>query len=190
MQAFLLVSAIFLALLLYHFCLFLSIFLALGVVEERLILNLLSIADYAPDLNSNEIVLTLNVGNKKHNSSMCKDKICELLHLLDIENNDCIKQIQINYRYGPDDKIEKAYLKNKDILLKDNLTCPRSITGLDNELLNQAIGIIEKNDSEIYDYQQHRNNRILRTSENIELENPMEGEVINNGNVNEQIVHA
>ena len=37
MQAFLLFSDIFLALLLYHFCLLLSIFQALGVVEERLI---------------------------------------------------------------------------------------------------------------------------------------------------------
>ena len=37
MQAFLLFSAFFLALLLYHFCLFLSIFRKLWVVEERLI---------------------------------------------------------------------------------------------------------------------------------------------------------
>ena len=38
MQAFFLVSAIFLALILYHFCLYLSIFRALRVVEETLII--------------------------------------------------------------------------------------------------------------------------------------------------------
>ena len=71
-------------------------------------------------LNSNEIALTLNVGDKKHHSSMSKEQICDVLRALDIENNDCIKQIQVNYR-NVSEKIEKAYLKERDIFIKDNV---------------------------------------------------------------------
>ena len=144
----------------------------------------------AYDYNSNEIVLTLNVGDRKHGSSMYKDKICELLHILDIDNNDCIKQIQVNYRHGKSDKIEKAYLKNKDIILRDNVKCLRSITGLDNELLNQANGIIEKNNTDIYDYQESRRKRIIKTNEQIILQNPPESEVIESEHTNRQIIHT
>lgn len=59
--------------------------------SQGIIRDLLSIMNSASNYNSNEIVLTLNVGDRKHNSSMYKDKICELLRLLDIDNNDCIK---------------------------------------------------------------------------------------------------
>lgn len=153
-----------------------------GIIQSQSMIQVLkSLMDSANDINSNGIVLTFNVGERKRNSSMYKDKVCELLQQLDIENNDCIKQIQVSYRNGKSEKIEKAYLKNKDIILRDDIRCQRSVTGLDNELLNQAIDIIEKNNSDIYEYQQFRNNNMLETSERILLQNPSESEVINNG---------
>ncbi len=125
-------------------------------------------------LNSNEIALNLNVGDKKHHSTMSKAQICDVLRALNIGDNDCIKQIQVNYRKSSSEKIEKAYLKERDIFIKDNVRCLRSIVGLDNAILEQSNEIIANNIIDINSYQTERRGRMIPTSSEIIFKNPPE----------------
>ena len=115
---------------------------------------------------------------------MSKEQICDVLRALDIENNDCIKQIQVNYR-NVSEKIEKAYLKERDIFIKDNVRCLRSIVGLNHALLNQANEIIDNNRNDINSYQTERRERIISNANEIIFKNPPESIEAGNEAINE-----
>lgn len=67
-------------------------------------------------LESNTFTLTLGLGRKKK-ASLDIGALIELLESINLDSN-CINEIAVNYRNGPDEKIDVAKLKDSTAVLK------------------------------------------------------------------------
>lgn len=67
-------------------------------------------------LESNTFTLTLGLGRKK-NASLDMGALIDLLDSINLDAN-CISEIAVNYRNGPNEKIDVAKLRNSNAILK------------------------------------------------------------------------
>lgn len=93
-------------------------FLAGQVHEERSVQgHLKALMEFSKTtLESNTFTLTLGLGKKKK-ATLDIGALIELLESINLDAN-CIKEIAVNYRNGPDEKIDIAKLKDSTTVLK------------------------------------------------------------------------
>ncbi|MEG0836190.1 MAG: DUF6731 family protein [Anaerovoracaceae bacterium] len=93
-------------------------FLANQVQEEHSVQgHLKALMEFSKTtLESNTFTLTLGLGKKK-NATLDIGALINLLESINLDAN-CIKEITVNYRNGPDEKIDIAKLKENTAVLK------------------------------------------------------------------------
>ncbi len=93
-------------------------FLKAQTQEDRNILqNLVGLMDFSKNtLESNTFNLTLGLGKKKR-ATLDIGSLMELLDSINLDSN-CIKEITVNYRNHPDEKIDIAKLRESNTILR------------------------------------------------------------------------
>lgn len=123
-------------------------FLADQVHEEKSVCShLKALAEFSKTtLESNSFTLTLGLGRKKK-ASLDIGALIELLESINLDAN-CINEIAVNYRNGPDEKIDIAKLKDSTAVLK--IYFPIQGTQLGTEYILNNMDEILRNERQKY----------------------------------------
>ena len=129
-------------------------FLAGQVHEERSVQgNLKALMEFSKTtLESRTFTLTLGLGRKK-NATLDIGALLNLLESINLDAN-CIDEISVNYRSGPNDKIDVAKLKDSTAVLK--IPFPIQGTQLGTEYILNNMDQILRNERQKYYLQVER----------------------------------
>lgn len=143
-------------------------FLTDQVREEKSVCNhLKALAEFSKTtLESNSFTLTLGLGRKKK-ASLDIGALIELLESINLDAN-CINEITVNYRNGPDEKIDIAKLKDSTAILK--IYFPIQGTQLGTEyILNNMDEILRNERQKYYPQVEEYFSSVIEIGENYEI---------------------
>lgn len=144
-------------------------FLAEQVHEEKSVHNhLKALMEFSKTtLESNTFTLTLGLGRKKK-ASLDIGALIELLESINLDAN-CINEIAVNYRNGPDEKIDVAKLKDSTAVLK--VYFPIQGTQLGTEyILNNMDEILRNERQKYYPQVEEYFSKVIEIGEDYEID--------------------
>lgn len=144
-------------------------FLAEQVHEEKSVhSHLKALMEFSKTtLESNTFTLTLGLGRKKK-ASLDIGALIELLESINLDAN-CINEIAVNYRNGPDEKIDVAKLKDSTVVLK--VYFPIQGTQLGTEyILNNMDEILRNERQEYYPQVEEYFSGVIEIGEDYEID--------------------